>query len=35
MVAYLNKHGMAIFGYYRIVLALVVAALLMTGTLAA
>ena len=35
MLAYLNKHGMAIFGYYRIVLALVVAALLMTGTLAA
>ncbi len=35
MVAYLNKHGMAIFGYYRIVLALVVAALLMKGTLPA
>ena len=35
MVAYLNKHGMALFGYYRIALALVVAALLMTGTLAA
>lgn len=28
MVSYLNKHGMAIFGYYRVALALVVAALL-------
>lgn len=29
MVDYLNKHGLAIFGYYRIVLAIVVAVLLM------
>lgn len=28
MVGYLNRHGMAIFGYYRLGLALVVAALL-------
>ncbi|MFT7514487.1 MAG: undecaprenyl-diphosphatase, partial [Candidatus Omnitrophota bacterium] len=35
MVAYLNKHGMAIFGYYRIVLALVVAGLLLSGKLTA
>lgn len=30
MVAYLNRHGLALFGYYRVVLA-VVAALLITG----
>ena len=29
MVAYLNRHGLAIFGYYRVVLALVVATLLL------
>jgi undecaprenyl-diphosphatase len=34
MVAYLNKHGMQIFGYYRIAIALIVAGLLLTGTLA-
>ena len=31
MVDYLNKHGMAIFGYYRVILALVVGGLLLTG----
>ncbi len=31
MVAYLNRHGLAIFGYYRVVLALVTAALLVTN----
>jgi undecaprenyl-diphosphatase len=31
MVGYLNKHGMAIFGYYRVILALVVGVLLFTG----
>lgn len=31
MVAYLNRHGMAIFGYYRVGLAMVVAFLLFTG----
>jgi len=30
MVAYLNRHGLAIFGYYRVLLALVVAVLLIT-----
>lgn len=30
MVAYLNRHGLAIFGYYRVVLALVVGVLLAT-----
>ncbi|MBU1564294.1 MAG: undecaprenyl-diphosphate phosphatase [Proteobacteria bacterium] len=30
MVAYLNRHGLAIFGYYRVVLALVVGGLLAT-----
>jgi len=34
MVGYLNKHGMAIFGYYRVLLALVVGALLLTGHIA-
>lgn len=31
MVAYLNRHGMAIFGYYRVGLAVMVAFLLLTG----
>ncbi|MDR0476570.1 MAG: undecaprenyl-diphosphate phosphatase [Desulfobulbaceae bacterium] len=31
MVGYLNKHGMTIFGYYRVILALVVGALLLSG----
>lgn len=30
MVAYLNKHGMAVFGYYRIAIAIVVAVLILT-----
>ena len=30
MVAYLNKHGLAVFGYYRVALAVVVAFLIMT-----
>ncbi len=34
MVSYLNKHGFAIFGYYRIGLALLVAAALWTGWIA-
>lgn len=33
MVAYLNSHGLAIFGYYRVVLAVGTAALLVTGTI--
>jgi undecaprenyl-diphosphatase len=33
MVGYLNRHGLAIFGYYRVVLALVAGSLLMTGVL--
>lgn len=33
MVAYLNRHGMAIFGYYRVALAVAVAVLLMTETI--
>lgn len=33
MISYLNKHGMALFGYYRVALALLVAALLMTRIL--
>ena len=33
MVAYLNRHGLAVFGYYRIVIALITAALIKTGTL--
>lgn len=31
MVAYLNKHGLALFGYYRVVLAAAVAFLIITG----
>jgi undecaprenyl-diphosphatase len=33
MVAYLNRHGLAIFGYYRVGLALVAGTLLMNGVL--
>lgn len=33
MVAYLNRHGLEIFGYYRIALALVVLGLILAGTL--
>jgi undecaprenyl-diphosphatase len=33
MVAYLNSHGLAIFGYYRVILAVVTAALLTTGVI--
>jgi undecaprenyl pyrophosphate phosphatase UppP len=33
MVAYLKKHGMQIFGYYRIALAIVVAVLILGGWL--
>jgi undecaprenyl-diphosphatase len=33
MVAYLNRHGLALFGYYRVVLALLTAVLLATGTI--
>ncbi len=33
MVAYLNKHGLQIFGYYRVALALVVAGLILGGVL--
>ncbi len=33
MVAYLNRHGLAIFGYYRVALALITAVLLMTNTI--
>lgn len=33
MVSYLNKHGLAVFGYYRIALAAVVAILILTDIL--
>jgi undecaprenyl-diphosphatase len=33
MVAYLNRHGMEVFGYYRIAIAIIVAALLLGGWL--
>ena len=33
MVAYLKKHGMSVFGYYRIAIAILVAALILTGTI--
>jgi undecaprenyl-diphosphatase len=33
MVSYLNRHGLAVFGYYRIAIALITAALILTGTL--
>ena len=33
MVAYLNNHGLAIFGYYRVAVAVVTAALLLTNTI--
>ncbi|MBX2851636.1 MAG: undecaprenyl-diphosphate phosphatase [Phycisphaeraceae bacterium] len=33
MVSYLKKHGMSIFGYYRIAIAILVAALILTGTI--
>ena len=33
MVSYLNHHGMAVFGYYRVCLGLTVAALLATGSI--
>lgn len=32
MVSYLQKHGLQIFGYYRIALALLITALILTGT---
>ena len=33
MVSYLNRHGLAVFGYYRVALALTTAAWILTGTM--
>jgi undecaprenyl-diphosphatase len=33
MVAYLNRHGLAVFGYYRVALALGASLLIVTNTI--